>query len=82
MVMTLRDGTPSVPSSAIGKLAVSPATASILVEVVRTADGAAVCGSGVRAAGDGWVSLVEPSHRATRMRLGTSAARMSPAISK
>src|SRR5262245_22303475 len=81
MAMTLRDGTPSVPSSAIGKPIVSPALASILVEVVRTARGVMRRGSGACAA-VGAVAPVEPNHILPRMTHGTHAAARRPAISQ
>src|SRR5262245_10104764 len=79
--MMLRLGTPSVPSSAIGKPIVSPALASSLVEVVRTACGAIGWGSGACAAG-GAIAPVEPNHILPRMTHGTHAAARRPAISQ
>src|SRR5262245_64206395 len=79
--MTLRDGTPSVPSSAIGKPTVSPALASILAEVVRTASGAMGWGSGVCAIG-GAIAPVEANQIPPRMTHGTHAADRRPAISQ
>src|SRR6187549_3067064 len=66
--MLLWVGTPSVPSSAIGKKILSPAVASRTAGAVRTGDGMAPC-SDISADG------VTPSQTATP-RVGSTSARL------
>ena len=80
MAMMLRAGTPSVPSSVIGKVVFPPAAASSIAGDERTGDGTADCAAGPElslggcAEGiDQGVSMTPSQKIAPRVRFGTSA---------
>jgi hypothetical protein len=88
MAMTLRAGTPSVPSSAIGKATSSPAVASSVVGAERTGRGIADCNAGVgimlggNVTGlDQGVFITPRSKMAPTTRFGSSATKTRTATS-
>src|SRR6476620_8518174 len=86
--MMLRAGTPSVPSSAIGKVTSPPAVASSVAGDERTGEGTADSAAGPELSLGGCVvsldqgALMAPSQNiAPRVRFGISATKMRPATS-
>src|SRR6185312_13169405 len=73
MAMMLRAGTPSVPSSAMGRFTSSPAVASSIVGAERNARGSD--GVGFALGADQGVSITPRKKMAPRGRLGRIAIR-------
>src|SRR6476619_7345308 len=86
MAIMLRAGTPSVPSSAIGKVIFPPAVASSIAGDERTGEGTADWAAGTElslggcvAGLDQGVSMTPSQKIAPRVRFGINATRMRPA---